>query len=492
MGGEEWAGGDNGPLLPLVGNHQSAGGALLRVQHTREGISARSRSFRLCPARSLMTLRPKKMRPIIRNPDWFRPKRLPHFDLPVLDRITAVRLACNPAAVVRHAFLPLIAFTKRHRRFTSRMGEAPVGITKERPLAFCANRDAVVFGYYAHLLRERYEALLGPLGINTCVVGYRSGMSNIGIAHEAFTELAARGRCTVLALDIEGFFDTIPHAVLKVGWIGLLGTGGILPDDHYAVFRALTRFSKVDRDRCLERLGLPKDTPMEELPKPLCSVADFRRLIRGDGTGMPSLIETNTTPFGIPQGTPMSPVAANIAMLKFDTAVAAEVVRAGGSYRRYSDDIFVLCDPADARRLEAFIAAALDAHAPGLRLKDSKTQRVQFHAGSFRAQPPLQYLGFTFDGQQILLRGATLARHWRRLATAVRWAKRRHKLALAGVIPGRSVVHRKALLTRYSHLGTDNFHTGYSKRASRIMSTRAIRRQLRNHLRFMQERLDAP
>lgn len=439
-----------------------------------------------------MTLRPKTTRRIVRTDDWFRPKRLPHFDPPITDRATAVRLACDPAAVARHAFLPLIAFTKRHRRFTSRGSGAPAGSTKDRPLAFCANRDAVIFAYYAACLRDRYEALLHRLGIDACVVGYRSGMSNIGVAHEAFAEIAARGRCTALALDIESFFNTIPHATLKASWTRVLGTVDAIPDDHYAVFRALTRYSSVDRDRCLERLGLPQDAPLEALPKPLCLIAEFRRQIRGDGTGLPSLIETNTAAYGIPQGTPMSPVAANISMLEFDVAVAAGVARVGGSYRRYSDDILVVCNPEDARRVEAFVAASLATHAPGLRLKDSKAQRVQFHASGARVRPALQYLGFTFDGRQVLLRGTTLARQWRRLAAAVRWTKLRHRLAIAKVITGRDVIHRKALFTRFSHLGTDNFHTGYAARAARVMGTRAIRRQLRNHMRFIDERLRTP
>lgn len=439
-----------------------------------------------------MTLRPKRPRPIARRDDWFRPKNLPHFDPPLLSRKEALRVASDPDAVVRHAFLPLISFSKTHRRFTSGADGQAVGRSKVRPLAVCANRDASIFAYYAHLLRDRYEGLLGPLGIDACVVGYRKGSSNIETARDAFAEITARGRSVALALDIDGFFDNIPHAVLKAGWARVLGrAGGDLPDDHYALFKALTQYSKVDRDRCLERLGLarPRDDGLSGLPKPLCSIGDFRRLVRGC-KGLPSLVERNRRPWGIPQGTPLSPVAANIAMLGFDATVAAEAARVGAFFRRYSDDVLIVCDPGDTDRLERFVGAALAYQAPGLRLKDEKAQRVQFLGARTRCQSaPLQYLGFTFDGRQILLRASTLARQLRRVATAARWAKARHAMARAGKIEGRPTLHRKSLLTRFTHLGADNFHTGYAARSGRVMGTRAIPRQLRNHMAFLAARL---
>ena len=119
-----------------------------------------------------------------------------------------------------------------------------------------------------------------------------------------------------------------------------------------------------------------------------------------------------------------------------------------------------------------------------------KAQTVEFFGGRVRCHPsPLQYLGFTFDGRQVPLRSGTLAREWRRLAAAARWAKTRNAMARAGQIEGRMTVHRKSLLTRYSYLGEDNFHTGYAKRAGHVMKTRAIRRQLRRHMIFLEKRL---
>jgi hypothetical protein len=101
-----------------------------------------------------MSLHPKRPRRVVRRDDWFRPKNLPHFDAPLLSRTTALRFVSDPDMVSRHAFLPLISFAKEHRRFTAGPDGKPVGKVKVRPLAVCANRDATIFAYYAHLLRD--------------------------------------------------------------------------------------------------------------------------------------------------------------------------------------------------------------------------------------------------------------------------------------------------------------------------------------------------
>lgn len=58
-----------------------------------------------------------------------------------------------------------------------------------------------------------------------------------------------------------------------------------LPDDHWAVFKAITRYAEVDRDLAYERLGFARRRhnggweylkSKRELPTQLCSTSDFR------------------------------------------------------------------------------------------------------------------------------------------------------------------------------------------------------------------------
>ncbi|MBC9206830.1 hypothetical protein IBL26_08275 [Roseomonas aerophila] len=437
-------------------------------------------------------LYPKKPRIKKKRSGWFTPRRYPHFDMPIMRLETAKELVEDPEKVARHGFLPLIAFEKRQRRFVSSKGGRPTGKVKVRKLAYCSNKDATILSYYAAMLSDLYEEALQSAGLDEVVTAYRKGSSNISLALGAFNEIRSRGRCTALALDISGFFDNIGHDVLKRHWATILGVTK-LPADHFQVFKAITRFSTVDRASCLERLGMHPFTPQRNLRVPLCSARQYRELIRGSPSGAPNLVTPHSGEKGIPQGTPISAVAANISMLAFDKAVSAEAVRLGAVYRRYSDDILVVCSPKDAGHFEDFILGSLDSLANPLKIKAAKSQRVEFRGPGVAAMPhALDYLGFTFDGRKILLRGTTLARFWRRMATSVHWAKRMQTLAEKGKVTGRPVLHRRELHTRLTHLGADSFHRGYARRAATMMGAPSIGRQLRRHMHVLQNLIDKP
>ena len=439
-----------------------------------------------------------RKRHIVRRPDWYSPKGRVHVDrrLPKAD---ALRLASNPAMVVQHDFLPLMFFTKRERRYRREAGKKkPVASTKERGLAYPSNRDGYVFAYYAELLGSVYEVELALRGLGDCVIGYRKGSSNIDRALEAFCEIQARGNCAAVCLDIKGFFDNISHEVLKACWSYLLG-GGQLPDDHYKVFRALTKYATMDRADLLMRLGLSPKMRDADLQRPLCSIDEYRRL-RSDSAAPSKLVSTHRVNYGIPQGTPLSAMAANISMLEFDTAVKAAVDVCGGSYRRYSDDILILCAPEHIAVLEGEVNRALKLHGKTLWLNEKKREEARFSKPGPALLPcpvtgrvkPLQYLGFTFDGRRALIRSGTLARYYRRMRNGVRVAKWRSRLAKSGEIKGRKVLHRREVLARHSHLGPRSFVSGYAKLAGKIMGgvgEVSIRRQLSRHMDIMARHL---
>jgi retron-type reverse transcriptase len=54
---------------------------------------------------------------------------------------------------------------------------------------------------------------------------------------------------------------------------------------------------------------------------------------------------------GIPQGTPISAVLANIYMLEFDKVIHNWLSARGGVYRRYSDDMLFICRKEDEKSL---------------------------------------------------------------------------------------------------------------------------------------------
>ena len=467
-------------------------------QRHRGGLVRKEGYTHIPVSPGLPMLRSKRARCIYRKPDWYSTKVRVHFDRP-LSREDAERLVTDPAAIARHDFLPLISFSKKERRYRRVQGEKkPIATTKIRELAYPSNRDGYVFAYYAERLSALYEKQLAERGLEKVVIGYRKGASNIKLARDAFAEIKTRGDCAALALDIKGFFDNISHDVLKEAWMGLIG-GGSLPEDHYKVFRALTVAAKMDRAELLGRLGIPVNARDRNLPRPLGSIADFRNL-RAVPPGFAKLVQRHTGKKGIPQGTPLSAMAANLSMLEFDTVVHAAVSAVGGSYRRYSDDILILCSAEHLTNLETKIEVALKIHTRTLSLNASKREEARFALPGpalvvctpKTSAKPLQYLGFTFDGQRACIRGGTLSRYYRRMSSSVRVAQVRASLAKVGEISGRNVIHIREVLASHSHLGSRSFVNSYAKNSADIMGPLGadpIRRQMSGHIDVLKRRL---
>ncbi len=189
-------------------------------------------------------------------------KRYPHFDQ-VLKPEEVLALVTNPTRVAQNAFFPLLRYTKHWQPFRpSRDSVKARPKPKDRPIRYAARRDAYIFAYYRHLLREPYEAELARLGVAHCPVAYRRipteadarrGKCNIQFAQEAVTRIRKLGDCHAIAVDISSYFESINHERLKALWCRLLGAE-TLPDDHFAVFKNITKYRVVDRVAAYRRL----------------------------------------------------------------------------------------------------------------------------------------------------------------------------------------------------------------------------------------------
>lgn len=410
------------------------------------------------------------------TPTWFRQRRYLHFDEPLsLKKATA--LVSDPSAVAAHSFWPLIQFKVHTAKIKQNKTTGNLDWhQKDREISYAAHGDSLIFGFYAEALGQVYEAQLAEQGLGDCVLAFRSlGKNNVDFAKAAFDEISARGDCVAVAMDVTKFFDTIDHAQLKKRWMRLLGAVG-LPPDHYAVFRALTKFSFVDRDKSFEALGVSVHTPRGGGKHRLCSPADFRLLVREAG-----LVTVNPHKHGIPQGTAISALLSNLYMLDFDAAARAFAEAHGGRYMRYCDDILFIMPPDLAGATEHFCATEIDKLQ--LDINPDKTDICFFNktGAGHTCKKPLQYLGFLFDGQQILIRSAAFAKFSNRMKRGVSLAKQtmrsRNKAKQAKGADEKDLYLRK-ILARYSHLGKRNF-LRYGYTAAQKMNSKAIRRQLR-------------
>ena len=419
---------------------------------------------------------------------WFRPRGYLHFDVPITKQ-HAERIATDPKQVIAHAFYPLISYTisvVKARRDASR--RTITKVIKYRAIRYASHVDAHIFSYYAHEIGTKYEAALENRGLGDCVLAFRKlDASNIEFAARAFETVRRLGDCTALAFDVTGFFDHIDHTLLKRVWAATLGST-TLPDDHYAVYRALTSYSHVDRDSVYGQLGISEHNPKHRRRR-ICSPDEFRSIVRQG-----KLIQTNKDKFGIPQGTPISALLSNVYLLDFDAAMNVESKDRGGEYFRYCDDILVVVPAGMETGMETFVKAQLNA----LRLEANpkKTETSQFICSGRIQQCDrvLQYLGFIFDGERVLIRSAALAKFSGRMNQGVRLAKAtaksRNAVRLEHGLPPKSLYKRK-LYERYSHLGQRNF-VRYGIRAAKIMKSDAIRRQLRPLWSRLKAAIDRP
>lgn len=137
---------------------------------------------------------------------------------------------------------------------------------------------------------------------------------------------------------------------------------------------------------------------------------------------------------------PISAVLANIYLLEFDERVYEKVVcKYGGLYRRYSDDIVVVCPEDKYKEVKNFVETAIRDFK--LEISSGKTDVCFFRKVEGRLRPfsldlkrncerpgvPLRYLGFEFHGDRVLIKSANVSKFYRRMKESVKKRYRRMK-----------------------------------------------------------------
>jgi len=412
----------------------------------------------------------------VREGGWYIKKPYAHFDLPMSFDIASARVS-DPGYVASKAFWPFVGFNDTRRRFRTKNGAAVVD-KKVRPLKYCSHHDGYIYSFYAQALNRQYEALVRYHCIDEVVLAYRRGLgSNVAMAKAAFDEIAFRENCCVIALDIESFFDSIDHDILKDNLCEVLALQR-LPADWYAIFKSMTRYSWVDLDKLAVRLGFDAKDP----PRPFCDAKSYREIVRRPAD---SLVEKNVSTFGIPQGSPLSAVFSNIYMLKFDIACKRQFDKSGIYYRRYSDDILIVCDEQQSGGAFEVIKSEIAKLGPAMKVNDGKTEISIFKTAPGQkvvCDFPVTYLGLSYDGGRTLLRNRTISRYYRRMTYAVRSTLRGAEQS------GSAEPHLRSLYRDMTHLGRRSFYS-YARFASKVLGAPGPLRQLRRHVRILYRKL---
>lgn len=420
--------------------------------------------------------------------EWYRKRNYLHFDRPISEK-SAEKIVTNPKTVSTHSFYPLINYsisaTKIYKDESDRIGKK----VKDRPISYAAHVDSHIYSFYCHLLTPFYEDLLHKYGLENNILAFRKlGKNNIDFAFDAFNEIKLLGEkygsYTAIGLDITGFFDNLDHDLLKQSWQQLINKD-VLPDDHFAVFKSLTKFSKVDRSSLYKLLDISEHNPKNNRFR-VCSPTDFRNLVRAN-----NLIVKNSDNKGIPQGSPISAFLSNIYMLNFDKTISDVVKEIGGIYYRYCDDMLFVVPTEFSHSLDSLVRQQIIKLKIDINPKKTEIRNFIFDVNRFHSAKPLQYLGFLYDGEKILIRSSALAKYSDRMRRGIRLAKKtkikRNRIKIfSGQKPTK--LYKRKIYERYSHLGRRNFIT-YGLKAAERMNSTAIKKQLKPLWNRLQEEI---
>ncbi len=388
-----------------------------------------------------------------------------------------------------HRFLPLLGFTDLARKLvrtkekdgTWKRDADGMFLREERlkprPIRFASHGDAAYLQAYAEHLHRFYEMALKEDNTSRSVLAYRrGGGTNIHHAKSLFNEIRTRGDCSVFAMDISGFFDCLDHKLLRDEIAGLLKVTR-LEGHHGTVWRNVTRYSWVETEDLDKLLGRNRNGHGR-----VCTPEDFATHVRGRKNG---IVRTHDLTFGIPQGTPISGLYANIYLRTFDREMLAWVSKLGGSYRRYSDDIAVILPlGAKVQHVVGVVEKMLADF--GLAMSVDKTDTACFRGGLLTTETPIQYLGFTFDGERTLIRASSIDAYRSKMRRGIH-AK---LIAAKAKDVASSNVFKRECLSRYTHLGKRRNFLRYAYKAADVMGSPEIRQQVSRHVTWFNRAWD--
>lgn len=498
--------------------------------------------------------------------DWFKIKRYPHIGLPLKDSdryIWIQNYITNPEKIAKHSFLPFIHRTSRVKKFRKKYTPEDGKIIKKyinekkafrnadekkRELFYASHLDSLIFSYYSMELSKQYEKKISKNDLNEVVNAYRSvpinpdkidssNKCNIDFANDVFKYIVdyKENEFSVIAFDISSFFDNLDHKLLRDIWAEMLDTVR-LSKDHFNVYKNITRFSHVDivdifnefktkiytRKKNIKGEYLPiKQKKIDNINYlrsqnaiAFCTEKDFfkikNKLLQPSKTRKlknGNIIYRN---LGIPQGSPISSVLANIYLFHFDIIINDFMKRNNGIYRRYSDDMVIVCPLEIKEKISNLVYKEIQKFK--LEIQPTKTQIFQFKRNNNKLvcgqefeniinwNKNFVYLGFEFNGENVFLKSASLSNYYRKMKRTIGRAKLFSKNSFS---TNKNVIFKRRILKKFSYKGakrtrkylwddktkkffkTDSYNWGnflsYAYKASNIMINNKIKQQTKRH-----------
>jgi len=420
--------------------------------------------------------------------DWFKLKRYPHigFPLEAKDRyIWIEKYITNPKNIAKHSFLPFIHKTYSQRKFRKEYSEDSGVVikskiknydiektlrkadVKNREIYYAGHLDALVYSYYSQVLSGKYNQKLYELNLENSITAYRSipinpekenssNKCNIDFANDIFKTIleSQDDNLVVMAFDISSFFDNLDHKILLEIWMEIMEVEK-LSNDHFNVYKNITRFSYIDQVELFEafkdKIWVERNVQFTNRKTHVQKNISKIKFLRNQGAvafckpedyfknrkkfthqlkhKKPEFPEQKRN-YGIPQGSPISSILANLYLIHFDKTINDFVSKNGGVYSRYSDDMVTVCSVDLKVELESLVYSEIEKYK--LEIQKKKTQIFYFKKDNEKlicGQEFLEkinwdknfiYLGFEFDGQNVFLKSASLSGYYRKMKRTIR------------------------------------------------------------------------
>lgn len=237
-----------------------------------------------------------------------------HFDSPLSEKgkKDQLNLFTNPDLVKSYRHLPFINFDIRFRKYDRNKALEKRVHTKIRKISLASHHDAFLLKFYANILNHYYEKYVTEKNISDVVLAYRKEKSNVTGAKEVFDFTWKEKNAWIIKGDFSSFFDTLNHHLLfKTVKMVLLGDVGLrLQDDWYSILKFVTKYRTISKKE------------INALLKPFHGKTYVNnRKELGDYIKSGKLHLSTANNKGIPQGTAISAVLANVYMIFFDEYV---------------------------------------------------------------------------------------------------------------------------------------------------------------------------
>ncbi|WP_337983035.1 reverse transcriptase/maturase family protein [Lysinibacillus sp. C5.1] len=401
----------------------------------------------------------------------------------------------NPQWVAKHGFYPFMHFEIKFQKY-SRKEKRPK--EKIRKIFYASHIDSFIYKYYGDKLNNYYNSIVDEMSINEVSTAYRnnlSGKSNIDFAKEVIDFIKVQKNAYIFVADFTNFFDTLDHRYLKEK-IRYVLKKATLPDDYYNVFKNITKFSYFIKDTIEAELKTKYTESEIKDSYKYFTEEEFRAFKHKN-------IYKNSKSYGIPQGAGISSVCSNIYLLDFDEKIQKYTNEQNGLYRRYCDDLIIVI-PVEGdikefnyKNHQKFVED-VRRQIPNLEIQPEKTGNYFYSNNQITdlefKKTELDYLGFSFNGEEVRIREKSLFKYYTRTYRKIRIVNRKSKEF------GRKS-YRRELYKNYSHLGKNKKGHGnflsYVERAQRIFdedskTVNLMEKQVKNHWKNIQSRLEKP